>query len=688
MERDILDEFQTFYKRYYDRRDQPGKTEIGELVEDQTVNSTLWVDYNDLQKYDSQMADDYLQHPAEMRKYAEQALEDYDIPASINFKPNVRLTNLPRVRERDIGAFHVDDRGQIITVEGQITKQTEVRPEIQEAVFECQRCGAETTVPQNAEFQEPYQCTSCERQGPFQLDTKQSELTNHQLIRLELPPEKARGGGGENVDVNLRGDLVGSANVGDRVVTGVQLEAILKEENDGALLEWTSHGEYVETQDSDWEDFDIDEHLATIEEVANSEDPHQRLVDSIKPTHEGDEHIKLAIALQMFGGVRKELPDGDVKRGDSHILLVGDPGTDKSGLLKYAKKLAPRAIYTSGKSSSGVGLTAAAVRDDFGGGGWTIKGGAMVRAHKGLACIDELDKIGEEDRGSMFEALAEQTISVSKAGENATLPAQTRVLGAANPEMGRFDQHAPIGDQLNLDPAFISRFDLIFIVTDQPDEEKDRSIVQKSNRVARVGGRIQRGEDVDEEEYDDVAPELDPEVIRAYAAYAQQEFSPVLSREATDRIEEFYVNLRSKGLDEDSPVPVTARKIEAIHRLSEASARIRLSNTVSRRDAELAIKIVQDCLSDIGIDPDTGNYDVDIIETGASMSQKKRVRIVKDVIEELESETRRGAPIAEVKAHALQEHKIASETTEHIIEENLKPKGEAYCPTDEHVRLS
>jgi len=297
------------------------------------------------------------------------------------------------------------------------------------------------------------------------------------------------------------------------------------------------------------------------------------------PTHQGDEDIKLAIALQMFGGVRKQLPDGSVKRGDSHIMLVGDPGTNKSGLLKYAKKLAPRSIYTSGKSSSGVGLTAAAVRDDFGGGGWTLEGGAMVRANNGTACIDEFDKMGEEDRGSMFEALAEQEISVSKAGINATLPARTRVLAAANPETGRFDKMAPIAEQINLDPALISRFDLIFIVTDEVDEEKDAEIAEMINTTAKVGGMIARDGHADVDEKEDVEPAIDEEVMRAYVAYARQEYTPVPTDAANERVKEFYVKMRSKGSSEDDPVPVTARKMEALHRLAEASARIRLRTT-------------------------------------------------------------------------------------------------------------
>ena len=688
---ELVETFTEFFKRYHDDRDH-GRLTVKEYANAPSDHEALLVDYDNIFQYDPQLAEDWLTQPQTVRTAAEAALAEYPLPIDLEWSPNVHLVNIPENVAREIGAFDANnDDGALRCIEGQLTKKTKVRPLLKEAVFVCQRCGAETTVTQSRTgFQQPYQCESCERQGPFKLHPRKSTKVNHQMVRVQMPPEKAAGGSSEHLDVALVEEVVGAAEVGDRVSVSARISASQPDENaDAPIMEWQADGQHVELEESDWEDLDIDEHEDRIKEVAASGSAHEQIVESVMPTHEGDDEIKLAIALQMFGGVTKRLPDGSRKRGDSHILLVGDPGTNKSGLLKYAKKLAPRSIYTSGKSSSGVGLTAAAVRDDFGGGGWTLEGGAMVRANNGTACIDEFDKMDDGDRGSMFEALAEQAISVSKAGINATLPAKTRVLAAANPDTGRFDTKAPIGDQINLDPALISRFDLIFIVTDQPDTDVDASIADTVNTTAQVGAMLQRDDTPAQEKRERVEPVIGEDVMRAYIAYARQTCTPVLSDAAADRVKQFYVDLRSKGISEDDPVPVTARKLEAVHRLSEASARIRLSETVTVEDVERAVSLVRSCLSDIGIDPETGEFDADVVETGTSHSQRDRISTVTDVIEELEGETARGAPLEEVEMVCAEEFQIPSHRVESTIEK-LRREGRAYTTgsADDHVRLT
>jgi len=189
---------------------------------------------------------------------------------------------------------------------------------------------------------------------------------------------------------------------------------------------------------------------------------------SIAPSIYGYDEVKEALALQLFSGVSKGLPDGTRIRGDIHILLVGDPGIAKSQLLRYISKLSPRGIYTSGKSSTSAGLTATAVKDELGDGRWTIEAGALVLADKGIACIDEMDKMRSEDRSALHEAMEQQTISVAKAGVMATLKSRCALLAAANPKFGRFDKFEGIAQQINLSPALMSRFDLIFVLTDEP----------------------------------------------------------------------------------------------------------------------------------------------------------------------------------------------------------------------------
>jgi len=207
--------------------------------------------------------------------------------------------------------------------------------------------------------------------------------------------------------------------------------------------------------------------------LSSSEGIYEKMVASIAPSIYGYDQEKLSMILQLFSGVTKQLPDGSRIRGDLHMLLIGDPGTGKSQMLAYIENIAPRAVYTSGKGSSSAGLTAAAVRDDFGDGQqWSLEAGALVLADRGIAAIDELDKMRPEDRSAMHEALEQQKISVSKAGINATLKSRCSLLGAANPKYGRFDQYEPISEQIDLEPALISRFDLIFTVTDTPTRKR------------------------------------------------------------------------------------------------------------------------------------------------------------------------------------------------------------------------
>jgi DNA replicative helicase MCM subunit Mcm2 (Cdc46/Mcm family) len=340
--------------------------------------------------------------------------------------------------------------------------------------------------------------------------------------------------------------------------------------------------------------------------------------------------------------------------------------------------------------------TAAAVRDDFGDGQqWSLEAGALVLADRGIAAVDELDKMAPDDRSAMHQALEQQEISVSKAGINATLKSRCSLLGAANPKYGRFDQYEPIGEQIDLEPALISRFDLIFTVTDQPDEEEDRNLAQHILNTNYAGElQTQRTEmtnvDVTSEEIDDVTsdvdPDIDPELMRKYIAYAKQNCHPRMTDGARQTIEDFYVDLRSKGQDEDSPVPVTARQLEAIVRLAEASARVRLSDTVDDADADRVIEIVRSCLQDIGVDPETGEFDADVVETGQSKTQRDRIKNLKGLISDIEEEYDDGAPVDVVMDRADEIGMDASKA-EHEIEK-LKQKGEVYEPKHEHLRTT
>jgi replicative DNA helicase Mcm len=334
------------------------------------------------------------------------------------------------------------------------------------------------------------------------------------------------------------------------------------------------------------------------------------------------------------------------------------------------------------------------VQDDFGDGQqWTLEAGALVLADQGIAAVDELDKMAADDRSAMHQALEQQEISISKAGINATLKSRCSLLGAANPKYGRFDEYEPIGEQIDLEPALISRFDLIFTVTDEPDAEKDRDLADHILRTNYAGELHTHREEtsasnVSAEEVDnvteDVEPAIDAEFLRKYIAYAKRTCYPTMTEAAKEAIREFYVDLRAQGESEDAPVPVTARKLEALVRLAEASARVRLSDTVEEEDAERVIEIVRSSLEDVGMDPETGEFDADVIEAGTSKSQRDRIKNIRGLVEELQQEYDEGAPVEEVLDRA-EEIGMTRDKAEHEIEQ-LKRKGEVYEPSQEHLR--
>jgi len=298
-----------------------------------------------------------------------------------------------------------------------------------------------------------------------------------------------------------------------------------------------------------------------------------------------------------------------------------------------------------------------------------------------------------EDQSAMHQALEQQEISISKAGINATLKSRCSLLGAANPIHGRFDEYEAMAEQIDLDPPLISRFDLIFTVTDKPNEEEDRALADHIIETNYAGELFTHREsvptsNVSEEEVNSVGrnvePAIETELLRKYVAHAKRSCFPTMTEEAKAAIREFYVDLRLDGQGSDNPIPITARKLEALVRLAEASARVRLSDTVEKEDAERVIDIVRSSLEDVGVDPETGEFDADIIESGTSKSQRDRIKNIKGIIEELEDEYEDGAPIEEIYARA-EEVGMDREKAEHEIDK-LRTKGELYEPVTDHLR--
>lgn len=673
-----VDDLVAWLRDYY-------KDEVGQLAQRYPSEQTsLEVTYRDLQVAFPKFADQYTDvdgHDVVTERLTE-ALQQYDLPIDITLDDaHVRIVDLPPTEVHDVGVPRVSDiEERVQGLRGQVSKRSQKQLIMTEAVFECQRCGTLTTIPQLSEtLDEPHECHGCERQGPFTLDKSASKKSDHQLVRLQTPPEASTDGSTDDIDVVLMDDLVGGAAPGDRIIANSRVE--LEQQSEGSVIfEPVAHAQSIDRLDSDFDDMDVSQHLERIRDISNSENPVQHIVGSIVPSHEGDAMIKEAIALQLFGGVDKELPDGSNKRGTIHVLLMGDPGCGKSALLRYAKNLAPRSVFATGKGSSAAGLTAAAVQDDFGTGGWTLEAGALVEANGGLCAIDELDDMASEDQAGLLEALSDQEISINKAGITTSLPADTTVLAAANPVHGRFNEYESFAEQFDLDPTLQSRFDLMFTMTDKPDEDKDGRIVDTILNSAEAGQRIARGEEVDDPA---TQPTIEPEVLRAYIAHARG-IVPVVDEDTKEMIKQQYIDLRQAN-DGDGPVPVTPRASEALIRLSEASARIRLSKTVTEEDAARAARIHQSCMEDVGIDPETGEFDVDVIETGTSMSQKDRMQTVKGLITELNEQHENGAPYDDLIERAEQVD-ISKDKLDHALDK-LSNEKQLYQPGTDTYRL-
>ena len=391
---DLTERFIQFYRNYY-------REEIGQLAQRYpNEQRSLYVSYDDLFQFDRDLAEDFLNKPEQMREYAEEALRLYDLPADVSLgRAHVRIEGLPdSVDIRGI-RVHDDHIGKLVSIQGIVRKATDVRPKVTEAAFECQRCGTMTYIPQSdGGFQEPHECQGCERQGPFRVNFDQSEFVDSQKLRIQESPEGLRGGETpQSLDVDIVDDITGEVSPGDHVtcVGVLHIEQVEQGNEKSAIFDLYMDGVSISIEDEEFEDMDITEaDKRDIIELSERDDIYEAMVGSIAPAIYGYEEEKLAMILQLFSGVTKHLPDGSRIRGDLHMLLIGDPGTGKSQMISYVENIAPRSVYTSGKGSSAAGLTAAAVRDDFGDGQqWSLEAGALVLADKGIAAVDELDKM-------------------------------------------------------------------------------------------------------------------------------------------------------------------------------------------------------------------------------------------------------------------------------------------------------
>ena len=629
------------------------------------------VDFAELSKFDLDLANELLENPEDTIKAAEISLQQFDLEEINGAK--VRFSNLPKnqkIMVRNIRSKHI---GKLMEVEGIVRQKSDVRPQVTAARFECPVCGNIINVLQlNGSFREPSKC-GCGRKGKFTLLSK--ELVDAQGIVLEETPESLEGGEQpKRANIFLKDDLVSplserKTNPGSKIdVVGIVKEVpiIQKTGTKSTRFDLMIEANYVGSVEETFYEIDItEEEERKIKELSQDPDLFRKLINSVAPSIYGYEKVKESLLLQLVGGVRKVRSDKVVSRGDMHVLLVGDPGSGKSALLKRVSTISPKGRYVSGRGVSGAGLTATVVRDEFLR-GWSLEAGAIVLANKGLVCIDELEKMDPQDRSAMHEAMEQQTVTISKANVQASLRAETSVLAAANPKFGRFDPYQPIAQQIDLPPTLINRFDIIFTLRDLPDRKKD----------ARIATHV-----LSEHSKETEIPLVSRDLLRKYVAYAKQKIKPVLTKEAIEELKNFYVELRNKAVSSESavrPIPISARQLQALVRMSEASAKVRLSEVVSKQDAQQSIEIIKYYLMQVGYDYESHAFDIDRINAGFSHSQRSKIFAVKETITALSSRMCKVIPIEEIKndlKDKMKEQDI-DEAIEKLIQSNeiYRPK--------------
>jgi len=661
---DLVSEAKSFFNSY--------KKELGKSVRKGT--NVVFINFSDLDSFSPNLADNLLESPEDILRVLELAISELELVEN----PRLRFAELPDTifsRIRNIRAKHLN---KFIWIEGIIRQASEVRPQVVNARFECPSCGTIISVLQvEKKFREPTRC-SCGRKGHFKLISK--EMVDAQRIVIEESPESLFGGEQpRRMNIFLKEDLV-EPKMEEKTTPGsrVKIFGVLKEVpiplQSGSLstrFDLAIEANNIIPLTETYEELEVNEEdERQIKELAADPQVFEKMAQSIAPSIYGHEEIKQSLVLQLFGGIRKERSDGTFGRGDIHILLVGDPGVAKSVMLKFISNIAPQGRYVVGKSTSGAGLTATVVRDEFLR-GWSLEAGALVLSNKGIVCIDELEKMDPVDRSAMHEGLEQQTVTISKANIQATLRAETTVLAAANPKFGRFDPYQPIAQQIDITPTLLSRFDVIFMMRDLPDRARDEAIATHV---------------LFEHKESEVKEVIDSTLLKKYIAYSKQKIKPELTEEAIFEIRKFYVDLRNTGTSSEDlvkPIPITARQLEALIRLSTAAAKVRLSNKIQKKDAQRAINLMKFYLMQAGYDYETKTFDIDKIVTGVSTSKRNQIIIVREALIRLETRLGKLIPIEELKKEL--EGKLGEVEIEEALDK-LTISGDIFHPRKNYVQ--
>ena len=573
---------------------------------------SLIVDYIDLDSYNPLLAKEITHKPDEYLEAFNEAVLSVlreihpDYEQEIHEKTRVRIGNY--TVQKGLREINADLINKLVSISGMVVRSSEVKPLAKKIAYKCTNCSTVTDAQlKGLVMKKPVKCPACSEKE-LEMDPESSLFIDFQMVRLqELPEDLPAGQLPHYIEVTVMSDLVDQCRPGDRIMlTGIiriEQEQLVPQAKT-SLFRLRMEGnniEYLGGRAGSKDSRSVERIMISTEDerqirnIASKPDAYEKLIASFAPHIYGHEPIKEAILLLIVGSVTKKLEDGSTRRGDINVLLVGDPGTAKSEMLKFTAKIAPRGLYTSGRGSTAAGLTAAVIRDKSG--IMMLEAGAVVLGDQGIVCIDEFDKIKPEDRSALHEVMEQQTCSVAKGGIVATLNARTSILSAANPIYGKYDPYKNITENVNLPVPLLTRFDLIFIVRDNPDKEKDNRVASHILEIHRDTEKAAR-------------PAIDIDLFSKYLSYAKQ-IEPTLTPEAIEIVRSYYMEMRR--IESEGMITVTPRQLEGLIRLASARARLLLKDMVDAEDAQRAIYLVDQMMRTAGVDVNTGKTDLGVL---------------------------------------------------------------------------